>query len=158
MASTMRRDLISRYQIIITTGISADYFNNLLNVVEPKRLNRPEDYYRGGEMELRKRLVETTQALISYTEMLTRAVDRYNRTNRRHGWEEIEVSILVVDGARPAVNRLDAIALEINSLGRVEPAEIDLGRLRTLLFEAAVIIYGKRSRESLKERFGIQGD
>ena len=146
----------SRFQIISDTGISGDYFNNIL-LVGPEVILNPNRYYERGEQELREILVDMLKELTTYSEYSRHVVARHNAPTRDfdgklHQTREL-VSLDDFIGAEniDRVKELDRTVTAMKSLG-ITTANIDLTVLIDSMYKASLLIArGGSSSHSTKQ-------
>ncbi len=149
----------SRFQINSDTGISADYFNNIL-VRDSDVILNPDRYYERGEHQLRETLIGDLRKLRTYSEYTGDVVVSYNAPERdvygnlHQTQEPVSLDDFIGDENIDRVRELDKIVASMKELG-TSAEKLDLHLLIGLMYRASLLIYGAGSEEKLKRRFGI---
>jgi len=145
-------------QILKETGISANYFNDmyLYRRIEVRRVLHPEIKVQRFEYDdpaetaahevrnekwIRDRVAESLPKVRTYSEY----IEQY-----RNGMPK---EIFVTDRETERVRQMDEKVLEMRSLIRENPQDIDLARLNQLAYEVSCLIYGEDRHEGLKKSF-----
>lgn len=152
----------SRFQISAETGISQDYFNDIL-IRDPDVILNPERYYKrsGGEPQLRRELIDQLRELKTYTQYIEGVVERHNSPkkdsdgNLHQSQEQLCLDDLISNENIEIVRELDGIVTSMKELG-VSPEKLDLRLLMDLMYRGTLLIYGGSYEERLKIRFGVK--
>lgn len=150
--------LRSKFQISVETGISQNYFNKLLNLLpgDVDGAEKPNEYFLGGEKEMREKLQTELQKYISYSEDVDWEVKNFNEFEQKHGSDKrITRDDFINSQNQETIRRLDEMAATIKTMRDLSPDQIDIPRLKQIIYEMSVLIYGESKRETLKQRFKI---
>jgi len=120
-------------------GVSRDYLNGyMMPTMQCKAfLNKPGfplAHYGSSEEEIRAKILEGLKDRISYTEYMS-----YKGKLDGFGLEDF-----LTERGREIVARLDAIVLELKNLCLLEPENLDVNSIFTLLEEANNLIENQR--------------
>lgn len=156
--SQIPEDFRREFHIGEETGIGHSYFNDLLSLMlgDIAVIENPDDYFFGGEKEMREKLQEALRKFPSYSEDIKELVKNYNHDQERSGGSK---RITVNDFKNPqnegVVRKLDEMALTIKAMKDLSPEQIDIPKLKQIIYEMSLLVYGESSRETLKQLFKI---
>lgn len=146
------------FQIIVNTGISADFLNCII-FKEPHAILNPDQYadFNGpeGRINLRNILCSKLKELKTYSDYVRNVVVQHNSFE---GSRPVSFENFINEENLNCVRELDRIVGEMKKLADlIRDSDIDLCQLTRLMFEAALLIYGDQYRtdERVRKRFGI---
>ena len=136
-------------------GISQDYFNRIFAIHLSSLILRKngESYDKREERKSRERVIRCIKKGFKlYTEYFQ---EQFMQEKARSNGDLAGLTIedFLGNGNGHTVRRLDELAGQIKDLGKLSANEIDMEKLRELMYEISFLIYGESEIERLRDFF-----